>query len=743
MIEPYFETLFDHLNQRAARATIADRTPSLDVLREYLRQQFELEGGEDGSFLGQPVFEALFEYESQPHPLANLDFLHNKTIDLLDNPPKEHRERRFSKALHPYKHQLAAWQSLKAEPCRSAIISTGTASGKTECFLVPILDDLVREYAKNRKPLQGVRALFLYPLNALINSQRERLAAWTAGLDGGVRFSLYNGATPERIPQAKEDATPEEVLCRRTLRENTPPILVTNATMLEYMLIRSVDQPIIDHSKGKLRWIVLDEAHTYLGSNAAEVSLLLRRVMQAFEVDANNVHFVATSATIGGKESESHLREYLADLAGIDPSRVDVIGGRRVTPNIETAGIIDKPLPSKEEFDSLADYDSRRKRLASVPAIRSLRYELTSKPLPLAEIREKLGEGVSNHEALQILDACCEALPKEVKEQPLLPLRGHFFMRTQPGVWACWNHQCSGRTDQLLSEDWPFGAIYFQHRERCKHCESLVLEVLLCKDCGEVYLAAEENDKQKLSPIPWKQSTIIDDFEIEIEEDADEEEDQTKTRSTAKLRQLICSRSANDLMDAETIYDRNTGEILRVESDNAVGIRLARRHDPDNRIRCVTCGEPDSQAYQQFRAIRVGAPFYLGVAIPTLLAHAPGRDRGNAVIPYEGRQLITFTDSRQGTARFAARMEFEAERNFVRSFVFHKLWSTVTRVDPANVEQLRKVVESLRRMAKTDTFMQPTLDEKERELRDAENATSTPSSAIAWRDLVKSLSPNA
>ncbi len=84
-----------------------------------------------------------------------------------------------------------------------------TASGKTECFLVPILDDLVREFSKNQRPLQGVRALFLYPLNALINSQRERLAAWTAGLKGGVRFSLYNGATPERIPQATEAATPK------------------------------------------------------------------------------------------------------------------------------------------------------------------------------------------------------------------------------------------------------------------------------------------------------------------------------------------------------------------------------------------------------------------------------------------------------------------------------------------------------------------------------------------------------
>ena len=70
-----------------------------------------------------------------------------------------------------------------------------------------------------------------------------------------------------------------EVVGRDVLREDPPPILVTNATMLEYMLVRNVDRPIIDQSQGKLRWIVIDEAHSYLGSQAAELTLLLRRVL--------------------------------------------------------------------------------------------------------------------------------------------------------------------------------------------------------------------------------------------------------------------------------------------------------------------------------------------------------------------------------------------------------------------------------------------------------------------------------
>ena len=86
---------------------------------------------------------------------------------------------------------------------------------------------------------------------------------------------------------------------RLTLRDSPPPLLVTNLTMLEYMLVRAKDAPILEASRGRLKWIVLDEAHTLVGAAAAEVSLLLRRVMEAFEVDPADMRFVATSATIG------------------------------------------------------------------------------------------------------------------------------------------------------------------------------------------------------------------------------------------------------------------------------------------------------------------------------------------------------------------------------------------------------------------------------------------------------------
>ena len=123
------------------------------------------------------------------------------------------------------------------------------------------------------------------------------------------------------------------------MRNDPPPILVTNTTMLEYMLVRSSDAPIIEASKGKLEWIVLDEAHSYIGSQAAEMALLLRRVMNAFEVDPANVRFVATSATIGDIHGPigARLRKFLADMAGVSRRKSNSSRARGISPTSRKA----------------------------------------------------------------------------------------------------------------------------------------------------------------------------------------------------------------------------------------------------------------------------------------------------------------------------------------------------------------------------------------------------------------------
>lgn len=211
--------------------------------------------------------------------------------------------------------------------------------------MVPILDHLSRKLDKNAGKLVGVNALFLYPLNALIQSQQERLSAWTGPFSGDIRFCLYNGQTPDKQPQHLRDATPHQVIDRETLRASPPPILVTNATMLEYMLVRAQDAPILQKSMGMLKWIVLDEAHSYIGSQAAELSLLLRRVLHGFGVEPADVRFVATSATIGDPNGEAgqKLRQFLAGLAGISLDQVHVVSGIFRLTRMPTAGRNAKP----------------------------------------------------------------------------------------------------------------------------------------------------------------------------------------------------------------------------------------------------------------------------------------------------------------------------------------------------------------------------------------------------------------
>jgi len=696
----------------------------------------------DGSFLGQPVFESLFEYETQNQTLEELDFLHPRLVQELDAPPEVHSDRRFPKSRRPYQHQLAAWKILKQEPPRSAIVSVGTASGKTECFLIPILDDLIQEWDRNQKrPLCGVRALFLYPLNALINSQKDRLAAWTAGLAGGIRFCLYNGATPDSVQTTEQQRTLEEVLSRRELRNSPPPILVTNSTMLEFMLVRQEDAPILEASQGKLRWIVLDEAHTYVGSRAAEISLLLRRVLHAFGSKADDVRFVATSATMGGAESQEKLREYLADLAGVSLDRVDVVTGRRITPELQTpATEAALGLPDEGEWSSLSDYGQRRLRLERIPCVRKLREELTSNALNLVDISERLQ--VAPRQSLRWLDRCSEPLPPDTGDlQPLLPLRGHFFLRSQAGLWACWNRRCSGRFHtQLDDEEWPFGAVFFGRRETCSHCSALVFEVLHCSDCGAIYLDGIETDDLRLVPrggIPVPPSEQDD---LEVDEVGSDQQSTSGQNESAVIDHNSGSRSENRILlyageskegtDHPQLYCRDSG-IPGNADDFSVSVVTIPKND-ERQLQCVDCHRSDSTSYQVIRPLRLSGEFFLRMAIPALLEHVPNENTPD-YRPFSGRQLLTFSDSRQGTARFALAAQLQSERNWLRSLVYHTLWSKIQIPDAAEIKKLHDEVETLRKV--NLPALSQILHEKEEKLKDAQRFQRAPHAELSWSQL--------
>ena len=232
-----------------------------------------------------------------------------------------------------YVHQERAVRSTHNDG-RNVVVATGTASGKTESFLYPVLFELYRQHLAGELEEPGVRAMILYPMNALANDQRERLgnicdALHEAGSGFKPTFGQYIGQTPENAKDSWRNAAARaeehlsgEVVFRDEIRRAPPHILLTNYSMLEYLLIRPDDSPLFDGGRGA-RWqfIVLDEAHQYRGARGMEMGMLIRRLKQRLRDGGRQDPFrcIATSATISSGENEKDkqlVAEFAEELFG-------------------------------------------------------------------------------------------------------------------------------------------------------------------------------------------------------------------------------------------------------------------------------------------------------------------------------------------------------------------------------------------------------------------------------------------
>ena len=255
------------------------------------------------------------------------------------------------------------------------VVTSGTGSGKTECFMIPVLQDIMQRNEKN-----AVQAIFLYQLNALKKSQQQRMDAWCRAIPGKITYAIYNGDTEEKIPQSKVEDYYPQLCSRQQIRQTPPQILFTNPTMLNYMLVRKEDKPILEQSKGKLRWILLDEAHSYTGSSAAELALQLRRVLDAFGVTLDQVNFAITSATVGNANdigAQDKLRSFVSQLTGKSKEEIVIIGGQRIIPQLDANIAKQKIDEVNNELGtkiSLKDINNIRKNLneASVLTLNSI-----------------------------------------------------------------------------------------------------------------------------------------------------------------------------------------------------------------------------------------------------------------------------------------------------------------------------------------------------------------------------------
>lgn len=256
-----------------------------------------------------------------------------------------------------YQHQVEAIQA--GSEGKSFGLAAGTGSGKTESFLLPILDRLYRDAALGLDDLSepGVRAIIVYPLNALVNNQIQRIAEILDQQPSGlpqIRFAYYTSRLREAPLSAKSGVRDQEQLVeaqitnREDLRATPPHILVTNFSMLEYMLIRPHDQGIfadeklfytVNHPKKPIhkiprcKMIVLDEAHIYMGAQATEIHLLLRRAADRFGTKLADMQGFATSATLGDGSSQT-LSRFVADIFAQDPANCAAILGQNDLPKL-------------------------------------------------------------------------------------------------------------------------------------------------------------------------------------------------------------------------------------------------------------------------------------------------------------------------------------------------------------------------------------------------------------------------
>ncbi|WP_161598948.1 DEAD/DEAH box helicase [Aidingimonas lacisalsi] len=217
----------------------------------------------------------------------------------------------------PFRHQQQAFQRLSGEEKQSTLVATGTGSGKTECFLLPILEHCaVRRADPSVTEKRGIKALIIYPMNALATDQASRMAKLVNELDIQLTAGLFTGdssSSPSHV------MSPDSVITdKETLRDNPPDILLTNYKMLDFLLMRPKDQPLWRYnSPGVLRYLVVDELHTFDGAQGTDLACLIRRLRDRLSI-GDELACVGTSATIGDASASKQLRQYATEIFATD-----------------------------------------------------------------------------------------------------------------------------------------------------------------------------------------------------------------------------------------------------------------------------------------------------------------------------------------------------------------------------------------------------------------------------------------
>lgn len=634
-----FANIYSETESRLRSALLSLWTPGHHPMRQTIDKLLH-----DEPLLAEPTFQSMFAWL----PTQDTDWREYLNHDVISRCE-------IGANYRPYRHQTDSWQALQNK--QSIVVTSGTGSGKTECFMYPVLSDLY-EQQKQDPNLHAIQALFLYPLNALMEDQKKRLSKYCSQV-GNLSFAVYNSNTPETHLNGA-NPLPSEVETRDGIRNQCPPILLTNPSMLEYILVRDKDQDMLAKSQGKLRWIILDEVHTYTGSAAVELAFQIKRILNAFGVTPDQVRFVCTSATVNDANGVQSLIDFISYVTGQNQGKISVIDGERLVPNID------------------ADWLNQQLQQSQIPTTADNVITLRS------SINQSMGMGLQQiwsilcptakydaQKALELLDFLCEL---KQKNNPVLSLRAHFYMRSIEGLYACANDECMAKNDEV----YHFGHITTYKSTVCPHCGLPMMEILQCKRCGSFILSGD-SESDAPHRITMHDSVIDTDDYFALDDTIEEEENDNTPIDAEEFFLLPYTENYfNPKKTYRTLrynITHNAKQSSKTHSDSGQWAEL--RNPGNNSPYCPSCAKLARGKRLNLKHFRIPVDFINQTIAPVLLQECG--TNGN------WGKYIAFTDSRQGTAISAKRFNVESERIYGRSKVAEELASAAETQLPAGL----------------------------------------------------------
>jgi ATP-dependent helicase YprA (DUF1998 family) len=582
---------------------------------------------------------------------------------------------------------------------RNLVVATGTGSGKTETFLIPTLEGLFREAERGTLGNLGVRALLLYPMNALANDQLRRLRRLLRQFPE-ITFGRYVGETVHERAKAEDDfrtryphepRVPNELISREAMQERPPHILLTNYAMLEFLLLRPEDSPLFESGASTWRQIALDEAHVYDGADGAEVAMLLRRLRdRVVGSERGRLQCFATSATLGSGEADfpdlvafaSTLFDESFEWDLNDVSRQDVVRARRL-PIAAAAGSEDLPRGLYAAIRDVVDSDDRIESLHRVLETQSLSVlpsgstvdaalvDLFTADGRLTRLQQALAAGTielpraaevafGDPSAIEDVIALVELAVRarrEPEDAPLLPARYHFFIRALEGGFLCLHSR----------HPEPAPRVRLSRHRTCPDCaetglDSRAFEFGTCRRCGASYLVGlQVGDRLEPAP-PFARLTYLLLENAATAADEDESEADEGGIEVAEGRRYLCPGCGRLSGDSDSACGCGSDEAK-------IPVLLVKPSGERTTLgRCAACSaSTPGEIVYRFVTGQDAPVAVIGTSLYQDLPASDDPDLSGEV--GEGRKLLVFSDSRQDAAFFAPYLEGSYGRAVQRGMI--------------------------------------------------------------------------